>query len=349
MKIRFLVLGILLMGAAQAFAQGDAKAVEIVKKARAVIGKEDKIKAMQNVVAEGTFKQSMGQRNLEGPLEITMALPDKIYRSVTRSMGPMEMTTIEVLNGNTTWTDFTSSQPLPGGPGGGMMRGMGGGGFLSPEQQERNRRNDLSRVMLGWFLLAPSGLNAEYTYVGEAKAPDGTADVIGVKTADGLIAKLYIDQQSKQLLMLSYKDKDMSALFRGGQGGAGGRAPGQAQAGQGGGQGQGGQGGQGGQRGPNGMSREEFDKLPQAEKDKIQAEQRVRNEARMVEMKANYEKAPEVDYQWSFSDYKEVNGLKLPHILTKAVGGNPTEEWVISKFKFNEKKVTAEKFEKKGK
>ncbi len=344
MKIRFLVLGILLMFSAQAFAQGDAKAVEIVKKARAVIGKEDKIKALQNVVAEGTFKQSMGQRNLEGPLEITMAMPDKIYRSVTRSFGPMEMVTIDVLNGSRSWTDSISSQPMPGGGGRGGM-GMGGAmGFLSPEQQERNRRNDLSRVMLGWFLLAPTGLNAEYTYVGEAKAPDGTADIIGVKTADGLVAKLYIDQQSHQLLQLSYKDKDPSAMFRGGApgGGQGGARPGGAQAG-------GQAGGQGGQRGPGGMSPEEFNKLPQAEKDKIQAEQRARNEARQVEMKAAYEKAPEVDFQWSFSEYKEFNGLNLPTVLTKAVGGNPTEEWVISKFKINEKNVKPEKFEKKAK
>ncbi len=341
MKIRFLVFAVTLAFAVQAFAQGDAKAVEIVKKARATVGKEDKIKALQNVVAEGTFKQSMGQRNLEGPLEITMAMPDKIMRSVTRSMGPMEMTTIDVLNGATTWSDMTSSQALPAGMGG-MMRG-GANGFLSPEQQERNRRNDLSRVMLGWFLLAPTGIGAEYTYLGEAKAPDGTADVIGVKTADGLVAKLYIDQQSHNLLMLGYKDKDMRAVFQGqgqGQRGPGGQ-PGQP--------GQPGQGGQGGQRGPGGMSREEFDKLPQAEKDKIQAEQRARQEARMVEMKAAYEKAPEVDVQWSFSEYKEFNGFNLPTVLTKSTGGNPTEEWIISKFKFNDKGVKVEKFEKKTK
>ena len=344
MKIRFLVLGILLMFSVQAFAQGDAKAVEIVKKARAVIGKEDKIKAVQNVVAEGTFKQSMGQRNLEGPLEITMAMPDKIYRSITRSMGPMEMVQIDVLNGNTVWNDMQSSQPMPQGfGGGGGMRGGGAMGFLDQATQERNRRNDLARVMLGWFLLAPSGLNAEYTYVGEAKAPDGTADIIGVKTADGLVAKLYIDQQTHQLLQLSYKDKDPSAMFRGGAPGGGqGGVRANPQGGQ-------GQGGQGGQRGPGGMSPEEFNKLPQAEKDKIQAEQRARNEARQAEMKAAYEKAPEVDFQWSFSEYKEFNGLKLPTVLTKAVGGNPNEEWVISKFKINEKNVKPEKFEKKAK
>jgi hypothetical protein len=338
MKLRLLVLGILITCSAQAFAQGDAKAQEVLKKARAAIGKEDKLKSLQNIVAEGTFKQSIGQRNLEGPLAITLALPDKIHRSVTRSFGPMEMVQIDVLNGAATWNDTQSSQPMPGGgPGGGrgMQFGGPGGGVLSPEQQDRNRRNDLARVMLGWLLIAPSGLNAEYKHLGEAKAPDGqVADILGVNDASGLIAKLYIDRQSGQLLMLNYKDKDMSSLFRGmGGGPSGGR-------GQGGGQG-------GGQRGPGGMSREEFEKLPQAEKDKIQAEQRARQEARQAEMKAAYEKAPEVDYQWSFAEYKEFNGLNLPTVLTKAVAGNPNEEWVISKFKINEKSIKPDKFEKK--
>jgi hypothetical protein len=350
MKLRLLVLGILVTFSAQAFAQGDAKAQEVIKKARAAIGKEDKLKGLQNIVAEGTFKQSMGQRNMEGPLAITFAMPDKIHRSITRSFGPMEVVQIDVLNGAATWNDMQSSQPMPGGgPGGGrgMQFGGPGGGVLSPEQQERNRRNDLARVMLGWLLIAPSGLNAEYKHLGEAKAPDGqVADILGVSDASGLIAKLYIDRQSGQLLMLNYKDKDMSSLFRGMGGGPGGGR------GQGGGQGSGQPGAQGGgqgggQRGLGGMSREEFDKLPQAEKDKIQAEQRARQEARQAEMKAAYEKAPEVDYQWSFAEYKEFNGLNLPTVLTKAVAGNPNEEWVISKFKINEKSIKPDKFEKK--
>jgi hypothetical protein len=358
MKIRLLVLGILLTFSAQAFAQGDAKAQEVLKKARAAIGKEDKLKALQNVVAEGTLKRTMGQMNVESQLELVMAMPDKIYRATTSAGfgggGGMATTFVEVLNGGTTWNERLGGGGGPGGGpggggqgggrgGGGAGMGFGGGGVLSPEQMERNRRNDLARVMLGWFLIAPTGLNAEYAHMGEAKAPDGqVADIIGVKDAGGLIARLYIDRQSGQLLMLSYKDKDMMSIFRGmGGGPGGGRGPGGGQPG-----GQG-QGGQGGQRGPGGLSREEFDKLPQAEKDKLQAEQRARNEARQAEMKAAYEKAPEVDYQWSFAEYKEFNGLNLPTVLTKAVGGNPNEEWVISKFKFNEKSVKPDKFEKK--
>ncbi|HEX4951660.1 MAG TPA: hypothetical protein VFZ34_33690, partial [Blastocatellia bacterium] len=258
------------------------------------------------------------------------------------------VTVVDVLNGNATFNERLGGGGGDGGRGGGGrgMGGPGGGGFMSPEMQERNRRNDLARVMLGWLLIAPSGLNAEYKHLGEAKAPDGqVADIIGVSDAGGQIAKLYIDRQTGQLLMLSYKDKDMQSIFRGMGGG-----PGGGRGGQGGGQpgGQGGQ-GQGGQRGPGGMNREEFDKLPQAEKDKIMAEQRARQEARQAEMKAAFEKAPEVDIMWNFAEYKEFNGLNLPTVLTKATGGNPNEEWVISKFKVNEKNVKPDKFEKKNK
>ena len=282
MKVRLTVLGLLLVFAAPAFAQGDAKAVDIIKKARAVIGKEDKIKGLQNIVAEGTQKVTRGNFNQENQLEITMALPDKIYRATTSQGfggGGNPTTDVAVLNGSATWTDRIGGGGGFGGPGGAGAggaagaggRGGGPGGFMSPELQERTRRNDLARVMIGWLLMAPAGLNAEYTFIGEAKAPDGTADVIGVKTADGIVAKLYIDQQSHRLLMLSYKDKDLRSIMGGGRGpgGAGGApggqaggAPGGQAGGQAGGQrgqaGQGGQAGQaGGQRGPGGLSREE--------------------------------------------------------------------------------------------
>ena len=39
--------------------------------------------------------------------------------------------------------------------------------------------------MLGWFAAAHPSLSVEYTYAGEAESPDGKADVIDVKNADG--------------------------------------------------------------------------------------------------------------------------------------------------------------------
>ena len=68
-------------------------------------------------------------------------------------------------------------------------------------------------------------------------------------------------------------------------------------------------------------------------------------ERRAKEMAEAFEKAPDVDYRWAFSEYKNVGGLNLPHVITRSEGGTPTEEWVISKYKTNPK-LTADKFEK---
>ena len=337
MKKVIFTLGLAASLAISAFAQGDAKALEIVKKAKAAIGKEDKIKG--SIIAEANFKRSMGQQNMEGTIELIMSGGDKLYQSQSMSMFGNEITMIQVLNVDKTWEDRITGVGA-GGPGGGG-RGMGGGpGFLDPATQERNRRNGLARVLLGFFLTAPG---VEFTYGGEAKAPDGTvADILLAKATDGPVAKLYVDRESKQVLMLSYKDKDQRAMFRGGQ-----RPPGQAggQPGQPGGQ----PGGHGGGQNNAQRQREELEKLPPEERAKREAEIKARQEAQMAERKAAYDKAPEVDYVWNFADYKSEGGLNLPHMITKSIAGEPNEEWTITKYKFNDKKVTPDKFEKKSK
>jgi hypothetical protein len=68
----------------------------------------------------------------------------------------------------------------------------------------------------------------------------------------------------------------------------------------------------------------------------------------MKEAEERFEKAPEVDLRWAFTDYKSVGGLNLPHRLTKIQGGTPNEEWEISKIKVNPK-ISPDKFVKKEK
>jgi hypothetical protein len=50
-------------------------------------------------------------------------------------------------------------------------------------------------------------LKAQYSYVGEAESPDGKAYVIDVKDDDGFAARLFIDQNSKLPLMVTYKGR----------------------------------------------------------------------------------------------------------------------------------------------
>jgi hypothetical protein len=46
------------------------------------------------------------------------------------------------------------------------------------------------------------------------------------------------------------------------------------------------------------------------------------------------------------ADYKEVNGVKLPHRMTQAVDGAPVEEWTFEKVKVNPE-IKPDFFEKK--
>jgi hypothetical protein len=55
---------------------------------------------------------------------------------------------------------------------------------------------------------------------------------------------------------------------------------------------------------------------------------------------------PDVEYQIRFSEHRKVDGISLPHRLTRAIDGEINEEWEISKFKINPS-LKAEKFEKR--
>ncbi|MGE0884087.1 MAG: outer membrane lipoprotein carrier protein LolA [Blastocatellales bacterium] len=337
-----LIIALMLVAslAVSAFAQGDAKAKaeEIIKQARAAIGSESKFKNLQALSAEGTVRQSFGERQMESQLELDMMMPDKIRISQVQQFG----TTIRGFDGTNFWTDFIPGVGMGGGGNfvmrgaGGPGGGPGGGGANNPMfaymQQQQHR--EMIQILLGWFLAPPASTGTQFAYVGEAPGPEGSKlDVVDAKTSDGISTRLYFDKESHRLIGLSYKAKNLRRGMGGrgpggGQGGQGGQGRGERPAGQAGGQGQAGSQAQG-----------------QGQRREITPEERER---RMKEFQEQFEKAPEVDYRWAFGDYKSVGGLNLPHRLTKIEGGTPNEEWEISKYKTNPK-ITADKFEKKEK
>ncbi|HWQ31829.1 MAG TPA: hypothetical protein VNQ79_03010 [Blastocatellia bacterium] len=318
-----LLLAVLLPATGLSQGKTDAKAQEILKQARKAIGSEDKLKALQSLSATGTRRFSMGGNTMENELEVEMIVPEKIRTSNISQRG----TNVQVLNGDQIWSEFIPS--VDAGPGGGMFRGGGPGGGSPQEReaQENRQKAEILRLTLGWLLVAPSAFPLEYTYAGEATAPDGKADVIDVKGPHEFAARLFFDQKSHQLLMLSYKGRDFRQMMRM-------RGPGQGGPGQG--------------RPPGFLTREQLEKLPPEERAKKEAEQRAQREKMQAEMREMMAKLPEVEFQWSFGEYKSVSGLNLPHRLIKATAGETTEEWEISRFKVNPQ-IKPDKFEKKEK
>jgi hypothetical protein len=55
-----------------------------------------------------------------------------------------------------------------------------------------------------------------------------------------------------------------------------------------------------------------------------------------------------VTFEVRFSDFKDVDGVTLPHHMSQSVEGKPTEEWTVSQFKVNPK-LKPESFTKKNK
>jgi hypothetical protein len=343
------------------------KAEQILKQARAAIGDEKKLKELQGLSITGTARQGAGDRQMESDLEIEVLMPDKVKKTTTNQF----ITMINALNGDQIWNDFVPGMG-GGGPGGGIFITRGGpggpggqggpggpGGLLGPNSPmasyfQLQQRREMYQIMLGWLLAAPASAQVEFAFIGEAPGPDGSKlNVLDGKGANGFTVRLYFDQQTNQLIGLSYKAKQMGRGFGrrgpggpggpGGQGrpggGQGGQAPQGAQAGQ---PAQGGQPGQGGQAGQGGQSGQGGQPGPRPELTPEESERIIK------EAQERFEKAPDVDYRWAFSDFKSVGGLNLPHRMTKIENGSPNEEWEISKIKVNPK-LSPDKFVKKEK
>jgi hypothetical protein len=327
------------MALAQA-ADAKAKAEQILKQARAAIGDEKKLKELQAISITGAQRQTFGDRQMENEIQLDLIMPDKIMQTTNGQFG----TRVNTLNGDQVWNDFVPAMGAGGGFGGGgrfvvQMGGPGGQGgpgagpgAQNPQMAEYfqlQQRRDLYLAMIGFLLAAPPVAQLQYSYLGEAPGPEGSKlDVLEGKGASGLALRLYFDQQSHQLIGLSYKAKNMRQM--------GGRGPGG---------GPGAPGGPGGQRPQGDQGNAQGGQRQQGQRPELTPEERER---RMKEFQERFEKAPEVDYRWAFADYKSVSGLNLPHRVTKIEGGTPNEEWEISKIKINPK-LSPDKFVKKEK
>lgn len=292
------------------------RVAEIIKDTRKALGGEDKIAALKTLIAEGPFRRSMGGRDMEGTLVVTLGRPDKMHRLEEMQMGGMvggpmiERTT--ALNGTTSWEDTQNR----GGMGGGMRimiaqgPGPNGGQMTEAQLNEvRTRRMRVQMYRLTAALLADAG--TAWVDAGVAESPEGKADILEAKEETGRTLRLFIDHASKLPLMVQYQDPKPMVMINGGRG-------------------PGGPGGPGGPPPPAGAPRP-----PMSEEDIQQ---------RAEEMRRN--PPPLGNYAMHLSDFKKVDGIMLPHRIETSLDGEPSEEWTIEKFKVNPS-VKADLWDKK--
>jgi hypothetical protein len=305
-----------------AVGQQDAKAAEVIALARKAIG-DRKLDALKSLSLEAALQRNVGTVQMNSDVEVLFEMPDKYLRAETPSGAMSTMGTTLGFNGD---RPLKASRSAGFGPGGAMVIRMGGPGGPgpgptekpTPEQQQqidrtvvRSSREELSRLMLGWFGTAHPALNAQYTYAGEAESPDGKAYMIDVRNPDGFAARLFVDQRTHLPLMVAYQGPRARMITAGGprpaDGGARGAQP---------------------RREP--PTEEERKKLADDAQRQVQELQR---------------QAPVmVDYTLYFDDWREVDGITFPHRLRRAVAGATMEEWSINKIRVNPK-IDSKKFE----
>ena len=301
-------------------AQDPAKGGALLAAARQAIGGETRLAAVKTLQVTGTFRRVVGNNDTDGDFEVFLELPGTYLRSEkTGTPGQPSTETIEALmgaevrdavrggggrgganagganaggdglppagNGDEPPAERRDEAPgdVPAAPADsapGPAEGRGRGGLgAGQEAQLRARQAEVSRLLLMWLLRS----DAPLAWIGIAESPDGKADVLGARYADGQPTRLFLEGSSHMPLMMQWEASPARA------GGAGRR-------------------GRGGQPGGG---------------------------APAAEGARQGGPAPLATFDMTFSDHREVNGIRLPYVITRGTDGKTTERWTISRYRVN--------------
>lgn len=177
---------------------------ELLSQARNALGGEAKLQEIQSLTATGQLRRVSGDVDRSGDIKLDLFLPDK-FRT-TETIHPMEgidISLVRTLNGNQAWTDSKSSSTASNSRV--MILPPKNGVQNSEANQLKGMSEEFVRYTLAMLLTAPPSFQLAFSYVGEAVAADGRADVIEAKMADGLTLRLFLDRTTHRPLMMSYR------------------------------------------------------------------------------------------------------------------------------------------------
>lgn len=278
--------------------QARPDAAAVLAAAREALGGEKRLSSVRSFVATGRTRQVRGDNLVPIEFEIACEMPDKYVRKdeiPAQESGP----TASGFNGDELiqFPEPVMPAPPPG--------RAGGPAAAPPAAQMENMRKarvtalkqDFVRMTLGMFAGSLSSYPVTFTYVGQAEAPQGKADVVDVKAAPNFALRLFINSQTHLPIMVSW-----SAPARGmGPGGRpGGPGPGAADA----------------AGGPPGAQ-------PPGTPPGSPA--------------AGAKPPAPIEYRLYYGDYRDVDGRQWPFRLRKATGADTTEETTFDRYRINAK------------
>jgi hypothetical protein len=339
--VRYTVLAAASALAFQSTPQSQAlNAAQVLAAAREALGGEKNLTSVRTFTAAGRTRQIRGNNVVPIEFEISCELPDKFVR---RDEIPAQETDITVTGFNR--DDLIQFPPPPPGPGraGGPPappvgrvpempspnagRGGGapfadgrgrGGSPLSPAQQRVAAvKQDFARLMLGMFAASFPSYPLTFRYAAQGEAPEGKADLLDVTGPGNFAARLVVQQDTHLPVMLMWQLPATNVIVR---------IPGQPLP----------------DPVPPGAVIVEAQAPPAntaSQEDRDQYATTVANLRRQGLVQAK-----PVEYRMYYADFRDVNGVKWPFRIRRAIAGETIEETTFDRIRINAK-IDPRKFE----
>jgi hypothetical protein len=325
------VAGAKITGQTGKAANDTVKGAALLAEARKALGGDDKFAAIKSLEFKGVSRRIQGNQGIEGDFTIQVTPFDKYKRTEEIMIGGnagLIIEQVQALNGDDVWESTGGGLPGRGGGGfpGGGDRGGGGGfrgggnpgggrggaigelfgavagvtntnpGGVDPERLKLIQRAQRQQEVARLLLGTLMATQGTTAWIGTAEAPEGKADVVEITQPNHPPIRVLLDQATHLPLMMMWQG---TAQRAGGAGAAGADAAGR-----------GGRGGRGRFAGAG------FGELPSGDA-------------------AGRGGAPQSTIEMYVSNYKVVNGIKLPHVISRGSEGLVQEELEIKSYKLN--------------
>lgn len=274
--------------ASSAVAQtSDERAQAILTKARAAIGDEARLKLIESLSAEGSYRREADGRTADGGLTLYFNRADQYARS--EFFAPPQGSKVffdRVLDGAKGWL-----KPRVEGD-----KSINFAGFddENTQAEERTRmRVDYPLQMLAILLAAPQNAPLEFVYAGNENAGGSQYEVVEVRGQNDFAARMFFDAVSQRFARLTYK----GYLAR-----------------------------------PMGARRMN----QQADGSYVPADS---ESAKLAESKDSVKKPQTEEITLTVAEYRPVDGLMLPHRITRSTANGSRETWEFKAYRLNAPKV----------
>jgi hypothetical protein len=272
----------------------EERAAKVLADARAALGGDAKLSAVRSFTTTGRTRRIQGENLVPIEFEMLVELPDKYLRKDEVPAQESDPTTIG-FNGEAL---LQIPPPTPPEPRPGMPAPPPGQFESLLKQRALTARQDFARLMLGMFAASFKAYPLTFTFVGQAEAPQGKANVIEATGENSFKIRFFVDIQTNLPIMVSWTAP--SRPMPAGRG-----APGA----------------------PSSPRQTVPPAAPPAAGGAAAAPQSAPGTAP--------QSPPE--QRLYFADYRDVDGIKLPFRLRRGTGVNTTEETTFDRFRINQK------------